>query len=217
MPPPTRRPTFQPICRPTTRDDGRRGACDGSSARRRTPGPAFRLPAGGPVAVNVTDDGSRARLLVLSTASRLYEAVDEAPGDDIPASAAHIHPAGASCPRRRRSCATLAHSPSPSPSTPAPAPAPARDPRNLVTHAQRGRAGQLDIPDDLAEVITQDAAVAHPGHAAALVLVGEADPAVQPRVAPQLPVEAQHADQHQTQVAAIEEVAELLQACLAVH
>ena len=45
-----------------------------------------------------------------------------------------------------------------------------------------------------------------------LVLVGEADPAVQLGVAGQLPVEAGHADQDQAEVAAVEEVAELFQA-----
>jgi hypothetical protein len=45
-----------------------------------------------------------------------------------------------------------------------------------------------------------------------LVLVGEADPAVQLRVSGALPVESGHADQDQTQVAAVEEVAELLEA-----
>ena len=44
------------------------------------------------------------------------------------------------------------------------------------------------------------------------VLVGEADPAVELRVAGELPVEAGHADQDQAEVAAVEEVAELFQA-----
>jgi len=45
-----------------------------------------------------------------------------------------------------------------------------------------------------------------------LVLVGEADPAVELRVAGQLPVEAGHADQDHTEVGAVEEVTELLEA-----
>ena len=44
------------------------------------------------------------------------------------------------------------------------------------------------------------------------VLVGEPDPAVELRVAGELPVEAGHADQDHAQVAAVEEVAELFEA-----
>ena len=44
-----------------------------------------------------------------------------------------------------------------------------------------------------------------------LVLVGEPDPAVELRVAGELPVEAGHADQDQAEVASVEEVPELLQ------
>ena len=45
-----------------------------------------------------------------------------------------------------------------------------------------------------------------------LVVVGEPDPAVQLGIAGQLSVEAGHADEDHAQVAAVEEVAELLEA-----
>jgi hypothetical protein len=44
-----------------------------------------------------------------------------------------------------------------------------------------------------------------------LVLVGESDPAVQLWVAGELPVEAGHADQDQSEIASVEEVPELFQ------